>query len=460
MPLMGLSQSEGVNVNAQTQIENNYAGDTTSLWYALKSGKMHGHLRYFFMSTQNTGSLTDYYANAIGGNLKFKTGTFHGFQLTVGASFSGNLASSDFSKADPETGSYNRYENSLFDINGSNNKKYFDRLEEFNLKYNFYNSSIIFGKQLINTPLINLQDGRMWPTAVDGVWFEINELEGTKIEGGWLYNISPRGSEKWFSAGQSIGVYPTGVNPDGTKSGYKDNVESKGIAMLGVTTSFNKKFKLQLWDMFTENVFNTLMLEADYKSNRQNNAVWNVGLQMINQDVLNNGGNENQSLTYFPKGQKSFAFGAKIGWLKNDIDVSLNYNRITASGRYLVPREWGREPFFTFMPRERNDGLGDVHALMAKLGYTLPGKKLKSTIAAGYFDLPDVQNFRLNKYGMPSYIQVNTDIRYRFAGLLKGMETQLLIAGKINKGNIHNNNKYVFNKVNMVSYNLVLNYYF
>jgi hypothetical protein len=460
LTLTARSQNEWLNSKAESKVFKKNAEDTTSLLYAFKSGKVHGHFRYFFMSTQNAGNLTDYYANAVGGNLKYETGKFHGFQLSIGGSSAFNTASSDFTKADPETGSYNRYESSLFDVADTTSKRYIYRLEEFHLTYNFCSSNIIFGRQLINTPFINLQDGRMWPTAVQGIWFDVNEIKDTKIEGGWLYDISPRGTVKWFNTGQSIGVYPTGVNADGTKSGYKNNIESKGIAMLGVTSTFNKNLKLQFWDMFSENVFNTVMLQADYKKTVGNNAVWNAGLQMIRQDAIKDGGNNNQSLTYFPKGQKSFAFGAKIGWLRNDVDLSLNYNRITSAGRYLVPREWGRDPFFTFMPRERNDGFGDVHAVMAKVGYSLPGKKIKSSFSAGYFDLPDVQDFRLNKYGMPSYVQLNTDIRYQFSGLLKGIETQLLIAGKINKGNTYNNNKYVFNKVNMVSYNVVVNYYF
>jgi hypothetical protein len=434
--------------------------DTTSLLYAFKSGKVHGHFRYFFMSTQNASGLTDYYANAVGGGLRYETGKFHGFQVAVSGFYIFNIGSSDFSKSDPETGMYNRYESSLFDIEDPENKKDIDRLEELYLKYNHSNSSIIFGRQLINTPFVNLQDGRMRPTGVEGVWFDVNEIKDIKIEGGWLYDISPRGTVKWFNAGQSIGIYPTGINPDGTKSGYKNNIKSKGIAMLGVTGAFNRNLKIQFWEMFTENVFNTVMLQADYKTKKNNNSVWNAGLQVIRQDALNDGGNTDQSLTYFPKGQKSFTFGAKVGWLKKNFDVSVNYNRITAEGRYLVPREWGREPFFTFMPRERNDGLGDVHAVMVKFGYTTNDKKLKPSFSAGYYDLPDVRNYKLNKYGLPSYIQLNADIRYQFTGFLKCLETQMLIVGKLNAGNTYNNNRYVFNKVNMVSYNFVVNYYF
>lgn len=138
----------------------------------------------------------------------------------------------------------------------------------------------------------------------------------------------------------------------------------------------------------------------------------------------------------------------------------MNYNRITAHGRYLIPREWGREPFFTFLPRERNDGLGDVHAIVGKMNYNFLKARLKTSLAAGYYKLPDVKNYSLNKYGLPSYTQVNADIRYTFAKTLKGLEAQLLIAGKVNNGETYNNNRYIINKVNLMQYNFVLNFHF
>ncbi len=125
-----------------------------------------------------------------------------------------------------------------------------------------------------------------------------------------------------------------------------------------------------------------------------------------------------------------------------------------------MPREWGRDPFFTFLPRERNEGFGDVHAFMGKVNYHFPKARIKTSLAAGYYHLPDVKNYRLNKYGLPSYTQVNADIRYSFNKLLKGLEAQVLVAGKFNQGETYNNKNYVFNKVNMAQYNFVLNYHF
>ena len=111
-------------------------------------------------------------------------------------------------------------------------------------------------------------------------------------------------------------------------------------------------------------------------------------------------------------------------------------------------------------PRERNEGLGDVHAIVLKINYKIPKYRITTAAALGHYNLPDVINYRLNKYGMPSYNQLNIDLRYKFSGLLKGLESQLLLVYKSNTGNTYGNNKYMINKTDMSLWNLVLNYQF
>jgi len=435
-------------------------GDSTSLLSAFKSGKVNGHFRYFFMSTQNQGGLTDYYANAAGGGLRFETGKFHGFKFSVSGFYTFNIGSSDLGKKDSITGQPNRYEIGLFDVTDPYNKKNIARLEEFNLKYIYKKSNIVFGKQLINTPFINLQDGRMAPTSVEGIWLDFNEIKKIRIEGGWLYAISPRGTEKWFRADKSIGIYPVGLNIDGSKSQYFNNLTSKGIFLLGATYTLNKNIKLQGWDMFTENIFNTAMLQADFVGSINNKHKIFAALQFIRQDAVKDGGNADAHKTYFEKRGAAMSYGAKLGWKSKRMEASLNYNRITADGRYLMPREWGRDPMFTFLPRERNEGLGDVHAVMGRINYDLSEIRLKTSFTAGYYQLPDVKNYRLNKYGLPSYIHLNADVRYSFIGFWQGLDTQLLVTAKLNAGETYKDKKFEFNKVNMVLFNFVLNYHF
>ena len=434
--------------------------DTTSLLHAFKSGQFNGHFRYLFMATDNEKGLTDFYANAIGAGIRFETARFHNFQFAISGFYIFNVGSSDLTKQDTLTGQYSRYEIGLFDVNDLANKKDINRLEELYLKYNIRHSYVRIGRQFINSTFINLQDGRISPNAVEGVWAELNEIKKMKIQFGWLFGISPRSTIKWYKPGESIGIYSVGINPDGTKSGYRNNVESSGIGLLQFDAELTKQIKLKVCNMYVENIFNTSLLQMDYNLPLKNSSSVFTSIQVVRQFAINNGGNKDQSKTYFLKGTSSFTFGGRVGWKNEQWETSLNYNRITSGGRYLIPRGWGIEPFFTFLPRERNDGFGNVNALMGKIDYNIAKARIKTSLSAGYYHLPDVKNYALNKYGMPSYKQLNADIRYTFANSFEGLEAQLLVVGKLNNGETYNINKFIFNKVNMVQYNFVLNYHF
>jgi hypothetical protein len=434
--------------------------DSSSLLHAFKSGHLEGHFRYFFSSTDNAEGLSDYHAQALGGGLRYETGRFHGFQLGISGFYVFNLYSSNLAQRDSVTNQLNRYELGLFDIEDPNNKKDIDRLEELYLKYQYGQSFIRFGRQLINTPFINLQDGRMRPTGVEGLWFEMNEVKKLHLEGSWLYAISPRSTVKWYSTAGSVGVYPSGVNIDGSKSDYKNKLRSKGVFTLGAKYRPNSWLSLSAYDLLFENVQNTVLLQADIKKKLNQERTVIAAGQFIRQDAMAQGGSIQEGPSYINHGHHATTMGARLGMQSRKWELTFNYNRIFAQGRYLMPREWGREPFFTFLPRERNEGLGNTHAYMAKFNYHFPKSGLKTSLAAGYYQLPDVKNYLLNKYGMPSYFQMNADIRYAFQGILKGLDAQFLLVGKLNNGHLYGERKFEINKVNMILYNLVLNYHF
>ena len=431
---------------------------SNSLRNAFIKGTMHGHLRYFFMETNNTGELSDYYANAAGGGIKFETAPIKGFQLGISGFFTFNLASSPLGDPDPKTGAANRYEIGLFDQQDPYNTSDIDRLEELFLKYSFKKNHITIGKQLINTPFINLQDGRMRPTEVNAIWSELHSGK-TKWEGGLIKQISPRGTVRWFNVGESIGIYPMGVNPDGGRSAYRGNTKSKGLVMAGITNKSLKYLTLQAWHMYVHNIFNTTMLQADIKHPLGDKGQLLLGMQWIEQFRSGDGGNVLQELRYV-QDKQSGSFGAMAGWEKNQFKTTLAFNRISDKGRFLMPREWGRDPFYTFMARERNEGLANANALVSTFSYKFKKPGIKTLLSLGYFDLPDAADFARNKYGLPSYTQLNLDIRYDFKGWLQGLNTQLLIYHKWKTEDGELAEKYLINKVNMQGWNIVLNYNF
>ena len=435
------------------------ATDTTSLHHAFASGTVHGHIRNFLMITDNQAGLSDYYANGTGGAIRYETGSFRKLKFVVSGFFVFNTFSSDLAKPDAKTGAPNRYEAALFDVEDHANKNDIDRLEDLHVSYQSKQLQLIFGKQLINTPFINLQDGRMRPTGVEGLVAHWQPSKKTMIDLSWLYRVSPRGTVKWYGIGESIGVYPPGVNTDGTKSGYPDHTQSNFIAMLGWKQQLSNVWQMQFWNLFADRVFNTAMLQLDFQS-RQLKPRWIGAVQVIQQQSVADGGNADQQKAYFPKGASSLSFGGKFGWEAKQWAFSINYNRITAQGRYLMPREWGRDPFFTFLARERNDGLGDVHALVGRVRYDFASNLTSVQLGVGYYALPHVSDTRLNKYGLPSYVQSNLDIRHRFTGFLEGLEAQMLylVKWKAIAGTLAE--KFIINKVNMQQWNFVVNYHF
>jgi len=432
--------------------------DTNSFLHAFKHGTASGHLRYFFMNTNNEKGLSNYFANAAGGGLKFETAKFKGFQMGISGFFTFNIGSSDFLKPDSKTGQLNRYEIGLFDQEDPLNKTDIDRLEELYLKYSFHRSSITLGKQLINTPFINLQDGRMRPTEVNGLWLD-HKMKKTRIEGGLLYQISPRGTVKWYDVGKSIGVYSTGINKDGSRSEYEGNTHTKGLAMIGITHKPNKDLSIQFWHIYTENIFSASFVQTEYEKELANKHILSAGIQLFQQNRIGEGGNEEEAKRYM-QDKSSFVYSGKLGWGYNKWKASFNFSRITSAGRYTMPREWGRDPFYTFMPRERNEGLANVHAYVVKVGRSFPKQRSSINLAVGHFDLPSVYDYEANKYGIPSYNQLNIDYRYSFKGMLTGLDAQILYVYKGKANNETVDDRYIINKVNMGQWNIVLNYNF
>ncbi len=435
--------------------------DTGAISKAFQYGTLQGHFRYFFMNTQNKGSLSDYYANAGGGGIRYETAPYHGFQFALSGFYIFNLYSSHLGLLDTVANNGNRYELGLFDLEDPDNKKDLDRLEELYIKYSLGESQITLGRQLINTPFINLQDGRMRPTGVEGLWFNILDIPKTKIEGGYLWAVSPRSTVRWYYIGESLGLYGVGVNPEGGRSGYTGHTESHYVASIGIHRDL-KSHRFHLWNFHADNLFNSTMFQADLAfpiSKREKNMLL-IGTQAIKQFGVGNGGNDTAALRYIDPNSSSTVYSFRLGYMDEVNRFTLNYTRITKEGRYLMPREWGRDPFYTFMPRERNEGMGDVHAIVAKYTRKLPVNHSQVTAMVGHFKFPDIKNTTLNKYGFPSYLQANIDLRHQFLGAFSGLEMQFMYIHKWGIGNDYDNPRFQFNKVDMSNINVVLNYHF
>jgi len=429
------------------------ANDSTPVIKALANGTLAGGLRYFYMATNNSGQLPDFYAHALGVYFSYQTGLYKKFSVSTAASAITHIASS----LQGPPGKPNRYEVGLFNVDNPADKSIFF-LNELYLQYQLKTGFVKAGRQLINTPFINPQDGRMAPTYVAALYTKQQWIK-TSVEGGLVTHLLPRSTQQWYNIGASFGRYPQGVSSAGTPFNYADNILSKAILLAGVTHQFLTGIKATVFNQYVHNVFNSTLLQLDvYDNNHNYESIKPIaGVQYITQQPINNGGNIDAGKTYYPSAKWANVLGARVGIGNSAWEASVNYTHIFGNAQYLMPREWGRDPFYTFLPRERNEGFAGVDALVIKTAYSFKKAGLKTAIQAGIFYLPDVKSFKHNKYGLPSYRQINTEVRY-VPIFVKGFELQVLHVYKKGSGNTYLNQQYIFNKVDMVNFQVVLNY--
>ncbi len=433
----------------------------TTLRQFLKQGHIKGHAKSYWMATDNQKGLSDAYAWGIGAGIGYESPLIaHHFKIGLSGFFIFNVLSSDLSRPDPATGQMNRYEVGLFNLKEPGDHEDLDRMEELYLRYHFgKKSSLTLGRQIPHSPFINPQDGRMRPTLTEGLVLKWSELPHTVVQAEYLSRISPRSTVEWFGIGESIGLYPSGVDITGSPSQYKGNTDTRGLFQLGVSRDMPRT-RVEVWNTYVPNLFNTVYAKAELHLSESTQPQWFGGIQAGYQQAAGQGGNPDPDKAYNQVGNRSLFFSGQTGYKTPHWSWALNTTRITAHGRYLMPREWGRDPFYTFLPRERNEGLGGVSAGSVNVVYT-PTPQWKWEVHSGVYHLPDPSNYRLNKYGMPSYAQLNVDVSYQFKGLLEGLDAHMLVARKepLRAGDVEND-RHIFNKVNMTHFDFILNFHY
>ncbi|MES2519399.1 MAG: hypothetical protein V4585_14900 [Bacteroidota bacterium] len=432
--------------------------DSNTVLQAITKGKFYGQARLVSIFTDNQSGLSDYNATALGLGFGYRSDVYKGFQMEIGGFVTQNISSSDFTIADPVTKAIDRYEVGLYDLADVSRKNLLLRLQTLFLKYQFKKSSVLVGNYIPKNLFLNAQDGRMSPTIVQGIAFDLRPNKKIQVKLDWILGVSPRSTTHWYSVENSVGYYPLGVNVNGTKSQYFGNITSAGIGILDIYYTPNPAVQVLVGNILAENMFNTAYLKTEFTHKIDNSHRLMIGALLVRQNALENGGNADPLKTYFPTQNQSLIINSRIGYSANSWETSLNFGRTTAEGRYLMPREWGVEQFYTFLPRERIEGVGDVWAYSTKLSKTWFKKKLKSELGYGYYRFPDVKNVALNKYGIPSFTQFTANVTFQFSGKMKGLNAQMLFVRKDNRGEIYDNDRYVINKVNMSQLNFVLNY--
>lgn len=437
------------------------AGDKDSAVYYgnvqsyLQQGQLHMHMRVRSMATINQKTLTDYAAMGIGAGLSYVSPYFHQFQFGFSGFFTFNVFSWNLSTTDTQTGIPNRYEIMLFDGTDPENRHDLDRMEELYMKFTPGKWEFVVGRQYIETPLANKQDNRMRPNLFEGLWVSFQQNKHAKASVAWFTGASPRATVKWYAMAESIGVYAAGRHLNGNPSSYHGKLSSAGLGIFNYQWR-NEKQKWQLWNYYADNLFNISMIQADFSAKDR----WSAGLQALYQTAVGSGGTTDLNAVYIAPDNNVWLWGSFIGYNgARKHQLSLNYLGIGSGGRFLFPREWGREQFFANLPRDRFEGNGGVQAFSLKYEGNYHNR-LEPKLGVGYFIYPDVLDFRLNKYGMPSYIHYLAAFNYALHKVFEGVELQFMAVYKQNVAEVYGDKRFIINKANLMHFDLMLDYHF
>jgi hypothetical protein len=411
------------------------------------------HFRTFWMSTSYPNHFKNDFALGSSLNLGGELSYQEHWKIQLGYRFFGNLWSSNLNELDPLSGQANRYELGLFDLLNAKNR-FFGKIEALSVSYSQNQWGVTAGRMGIDSDWVNLQDGRLAPTAIEGIHFFFKSKNKFKLGFWGIGKMSVRGTSQWLSVGESIGVFPVGRDVFGKPSQYFGNTQSKWISIVDISKSW-ENFEGKASVTSVQNISNTFWIRGEHRLVK--NSIWLFGAQFGFQHGWGEGGNPNPQLAYKNPDDRNYAVSFRVGYAKNHLKSNLNFTHSGGNGRWLSPREWGKDAWYTFIPRERNEGFSSINAWTAYLEYGFPEIGLAAYLHFGLHFLPNIDLIEVNKYNFPSYKQINLGLKYNPKGLEK-LSVHAIIMNKesLLYADLKPNQRY--NKVGMVHTNLILDW--
>ena len=437
-----------------------------SLWLAIAGkgqtqepdakGSFSGQWRTYYQSTFNQSRLKDFLALATGGKVHYQY-WFHP-KVKVGALLyvSANLGLQDPSAKDEITGKGSRYEKALFNLQNTQDR-FLMLLGEGYVQYHSKKHQATLGRMLVSTPFLNPQDGRMIPTLSQGVWYRYNPSALWGMQLGMINALAPRGTAEFYRIGESVGKHSLGRDADGFTSRYARHTQSGFIAAANLEIQPSDRVKVELWNYYADNLFYTLYLKPTFTLGDNRTE---IALEWLHQDRVGDGGNRVDSLRYFADAHSNVV-GMQFSVKSPDNRVGVGLDYVLPGGRFLFPREWGRESLFVVQKRERSEGTANNLGLLLTYERLFHWKKhqLQTITTLGHQWRPSVYRPADNKYGVPDYSHLNLDFFYQSSPTAQ-LKPELLITYKLGRGEGLDDPAIVINKVNLLHISMVVNYDF
>ncbi len=424
-------------------------------WFS--KGHFGGLWRTQAMGTFHQAPLTDNWASGTAFRLHYETAQYRGWRVTVVGQFGYALASSDLSGVDELTGQRARFELHMFDIEDPTNRKDFDRLENLTLNKRWKTGEVIMGRYSFESPFVNGQDTRLKANAFSGFtahqWLGKNKR--SKVTGAFVRGISPRGTIKWFDLGNSLGLLDNGLRPDGQSANYKHTVSTKGMIIAGWQYE-HQGAAAEVWHYHVDNLFMHTYGRMTHDLGKNNH--WNFGVEALTQQKLASGGSTNYDSRYYYNDDAAVLFGSRLRHQRKKVGYEVASLSSIGNGTYLFPREWGRERFFTSVPRARVEGLGKFTEVSVQFDATVE-ETYEFIVTLAYLDVPDIHQAQHNKYSLVDHYLVNGEVRIHGSGFLKNADFRFITAAHYPAGDGFSPND-LYYKAEFVHFSMQLDVHF
>jgi hypothetical protein len=257
---------------------------------------------------------------------------------------------------------------------------------------------------------------------------------------------------EWFDFKEGIGLANQGFQPDGTEAEYHENLESEGMATLSYHTRISN-FSFQLYQWYLHNISYSGWVGVAYE-----NQGWRLGLQYVLQFPDGFQRSLEYEQRFMQPEERGQVISGQVGYRSPDWEWSVAYTQAMASGRFLFPRELGRDQFYTSISRSRLDGFGDTGVLTLSGDHTFGIEHFSAGVDYTRTFGPEVDAFEFNKYNLDAYQQFNVRLHYALKGFFEGMHLEFLY---VYRDNLNNSEpEVVFNRANLHQLNFITNFEF
>lgn len=415
-----------------------------------------GKVTFRSMRTDNSDQLASFYQTVLHANagLRFKaTPWLHVSGAVYGLT---HLGLEGISKVDESTGRGPVFEGNLWSRKWYNGHSHF-ALPELKAEILLGDHQFTIGRFLFQTPIIG-PEPFPFPNANEGLMYVYQAPnKQLKLESAWITRISSRFNARFSNVGESIGRGGLGVGIDGENSKYAGNIDSDFLAVLGLSWQIRPGFGVQLWNQYTDNVMNNLLIEP--KVSFANN--WSASLMYIQQWRINNGGNDDPALTYLPNEIAAY-FGLRLNKKQGRNLFQWNFSRVSDQGRLQLTRDWGLEPFYTFQRRNRVEGVRDFTALMFKWQQQWRNNhgQFRWFTSVSRSWMPKPFEAAKNKYEVPSNAQLDVAFKYAPLSFIKGLSAEVYVAYRFLMEDLAEDQYYIINRANFFHSDLIISYTF